>query len=376
MKIALLIQSLTSGGAERQITELACGLSRRGHEVKIAVHLPGDFFKAQLIEAGVEVTYLASPNYFARIRNTYFWLKQVQPDVLHAYLRGSALMAQLLSLLPHRYVTVVSERSTYGWSPDGISKTRQKLYHLMESRSDWIVHNSRNSMAIMQAQRPHLRDRVSTIWNTVDLERFYPAEGMRGESDHVRFICVATLHPYKNPVSIAKAVAKLKQEGNTNMKFRWAGRTVRDLLHGQPNPTFDDVNAIIREHGIEDQFLLLGERSDIPELLRESDVFVLASNGEGYPNVVCEAMASGLPLLVSDVSDLKLMIDEDVNGFFIAPKDPDDIAEAMRRMLTMPREKRIEMAHESRKRAETYFHRDRFLDEHEALYLRLIAEKK
>ena len=91
----------------------------------------------------------------------------------------------------------------------------------------------------------------------------------------------------------------------------------------------------------------------MPELMRRYDALVLPSMWEGVPNVVCEALASGLPVLASDVSDIPLLLQDGVNGFLFAPHKVEGIAGAIIRFGALPASGRGAMATAGRAFAET-----------------------
>ena len=82
----------------------------------------------------------------------------------------------------------------------------------------------------------------------------------------------------------------------------------------------DDLVSKIRENGLTDRIILLGERSDIPAVMNGIDLFVLSSLSEAFPNVLNEAMACGTPCVTTNVGDASLIVDN--TGWVVSPKDP------------------------------------------------------
>jgi glycosyltransferase involved in cell wall biosynthesis len=89
------------------------------------------------------------------------------------------------------------------------------------------------------------------------------------------------------------------------------------------------VLAAIKNHRVEDVWRWLGVRKDIPALLNQYDALILPSLWEGLPNCLCEALAAGLPVLASDVSDNARLVQGGVTGFVFDPKRPSAIARAI-----------------------------------------------
>lgn len=95
--------------------------------------------------------------------------------------------------------------------------------------------------------------------------------------------------------------------------------------------------AILKAAGLEGISWLSGERDDVPELLRAIDVFVLPSLAEGISNTILEAMASGLPVVATDVGGNSELVEPEITGFLVQRGDPSLLAEAMRQYIDVPR---------------------------------------
>jgi len=96
------------------------------------------------------------------------------------------------------------------------------------------------------------------------------------------------------------------------------------------------LEQLAREAGLENNFLFIGHRKDVPELLACCNLAVLPSEAEAMPNALLEAMASGLPVVATRVGGNLEVIEDGKNGLLVPPRDPQALAVAIQRMLHDP----------------------------------------
>ena len=156
-----------------------------------------------------------------------------------------------------------------------------------------------------------------------------------------------------------RAFARLRSGGDE------AAQRLRLVIVGD-GPVRPQVEALVDELGLREVVWLAGERSDVPALMQGMDVFVLPSLAEGISNTVLEAMASGLPVIASDVGGNPELVDAGVTGFLVPPADTEAWADAMRRLATGDAAARMGQA--ARLRVEQEFSLDRMVGQYQALY--------
>ena len=148
---------------------------------------------------------------------------------------------------------------------------------------------------------------------------------------------------------------------------------IRFLMVGQ-NLDADNVQLAewISATGCADRFVLLGERSDVPVCLAAMDLFCLSSRTEGFPNVVGEAMAMGLPCVVTDVGDARMLVAE--TGVVVPKEDSAALAQGMGRLLAMTSDVRQQLGRDAKKRIHAEFAMERASERFESLYQRITRE--
>jgi glycosyltransferase involved in cell wall biosynthesis len=212
--------------------------------------------------------------------------------------------------------------------------------------------------------------KIQTIFNGVDLESFMPDQtsGVELGNDLV-LIAIGTVVANKNMLNLCKALTICRDRYNLRPIIRWAGKQVQSDAGSR---AFSEITRFLQSNRLSDQWEWLGERSDIPDLLRKHDALIHPSFYEGLPNVVCEALASGLPVLASDVCDHPFLVEEGVRGFLFNPHSPDSIAEAINKLYLASHEKRCQMSADARAFAEAKLASALFTDNYEKLFISLI----
>jgi len=140
----------------------------------------------------------------------------------------------------------------------------------------------------------------------------------------------------------------------------WYGDAVKSK---DPNESiYEQARKKIQKHGLEAVFKLHPPVNDLASFYRQSSALVLPSFYEGLPNVVCEAMACGLPILMSNVCDSKNLVTELENGLLFSPESINEMADALIRFSEIPFSKRTEMGEASREKALSMFNAEKYYD--------------
>ncbi len=373
MRIACLIDSLGSGGAERQLSELAVGLLDKGHRVALchyhAQHGANSFYETWLRERGVEIERFCSAGRLDRVWKVRGWLRHFKPDILQAYLPGPNAIAVLAGLGRRCWKVVVSERIALDYQ--GARRLRLKAIAQLYRGADWVVTNSHANLQVLVDYVPGTQQKSSVIWNCVDLDRFHPRDDTT-VCRPFRFLCVASMSSRKNSRRLAEALALLKERSTKPFVLRWVGQYNERLPDQRENMA--ETARILRRSGLERQFVFAGETETIELEYQNADALVLVSTREGLSNAVCEGLASGLPVVAGKVADLPRIIRDGENGFLCDPLNVQDIARALEQCLNLEPADLSRFGSASRRRAESLFDKRRFIDDYENLYRTLISD--
>lgn len=327
-KVLCLIESLGSGGAERQMTGLACMLKGKGMDVVVTTYDTKDFYKNVLDEHGIKTAVASkSSSLLIRLIGIHNNIRSEKADVVISYSRASSIIACLERILGKKYKLIVSERNT----TQALGKF-ERLKFFFYKYADLIVPNSFSQEAFIKNNYPNLAPKVRVITNFVETDLFVPLE--KKEYSHlVKILVVARVSEQKNVLNFIKAM-KLVYDKQKDVLLEWYGsQSHKDY--------FTNCKKLVSELELDEVISFKQPTTSILNAYQEADIFCLPSIYEGYPNVICEAMSVGLPIVCSNVCDNPIIVKDGENGFLFDPKSVQNIADAICRMLLLEEEQRL-----------------------------------
>lgn len=350
-KILLFIDCLGAGGAQRQLVGLAIMLKEKGYDVKVSTYYDIDFYKKQLDDAGVPNELIpGADNTKKRILAVQSYFKKEHPDWVIAYQETPSLVACAAKVLGCNYKLMVSERNT-----TQVVGMNERVRFFLYRWADAIVPNSYSQEKYLAEHHPWMKRKLKTITNFVDLEHFNVVE--RKKRDVPEIAIAASIWESKNTLGFIDAVAELAKKGH---KFHgsWYGKTESNIEY------FNKCQRKIEDYGVQEYIELKEKTKQIKTVYQTADFFCLPSFYEGTPNVICEAISTGLPVACSDVCDNSIYVHEGVNGFLFNPLDTASIANAFIKMLSVDITEYDKLSARSRAIAEEKLSQARFINEY------------
>jgi glycosyltransferase involved in cell wall biosynthesis len=352
--IVFLLTSFDVGGTERQMVELIQRLDRSEFEIHIACFHRRGTLEARAVErvASVREFPIAGFRRASTLRELVAfgrWCRQVNAQIVHTsdlYANIFGLPGAALAGIPIRIGNRREMRT-----PD---KTRGQLYsqQLSYKAAHAVVANC--DAAARQLEREGVPPgRIRTIRNGVDVDAF--ASGPRPDRI-TRIITVANLRMEKGHDTLIAAAPQIAHRV-PDVEFTIVG----------DGPLRSTLAGMVAAQGLNARFAFLGERKDVAALLGSSDLFVLPSRSEAFPNGVLEAMASGLPVVATRVGGVPELVESDVTGTLVEPDRPGDLAASILDLMARPHHAR-ELGRAGRVRAERLFSLPRMVADFEALY--------
>jgi glycosyltransferase involved in cell wall biosynthesis len=365
MKILCIIDSLGSGGAQRQMVNLACGLKGKGHVVELFLYFPElRFFRPEIDAAAIPVHVVSKGKGFSskviwRLVQLY---RMGKYDRVISFLDGPNLYAEIAHVITlSKEILIISERRSFKME---IPSLRLLLLRLCHSFADCVVANS-YAHANWLGKRPWLKHKTYTIYNGYSLSIEPDGQVLHGVTSEIKLLVIGRIDTGKNGLRLLQGVMRFYEKHGDCPIVLWAGRQDPSTASLQER---QQIEQLLTKHpDIASHWQFLGERRDIPDLLQHSDALIHVSLYEGLPNAVCEAFVAARPVIVSNVCDHPVLVEEGVRGFLCDPHSPESICEAIERFVTLTPEERQQMGRNARVYAEQYLSIDRMVSDYEAL---------
>lgn len=338
-KVLYVIGSLGLGGAESQLLLLMKTMKQKGQECCLfAIDAKGPL-RGPLDELGIEVYdggYRPSlPGYMKIYRMLCAFFKLIglihryKPAVLHAYLPLANFLGSTAGFLTWVPVIITSKRAM------GNHQDRYPLLKISDRISNLLsTQVTVNSQAVgMDTIR---RDRINPgklvhIPNGLVLDAYGQDSINRGRmrdalgltDAHIGIVNVANLIAYKGQEDLLHGISSMLHKNPNIILF----------LVGEDRGIEASLRELAESLGITQQVKFLGQRLDVPDILAAMDMFVLASHEEGCSNALIEAMASGLPIVATDVGGNRELLDDGQWGALVPPKNPELLGRAIEDMV-------------------------------------------
>ena len=333
MDIVHFVENLERGGLERTVIDLVAAQREAGHRCAVICLFQEGMLAAELREQGVMV---------------HACDKRRGPD-MHALLKARRVMAGIPDAVLHTHNSMAhyyAVLATFGLPVARVINTRHSMGGRKgTTRQEWLyrrsMHSTDHVVAVCEAERVRLRadgvrprGGLSTIPNGISLDRFVTATAERqhalaeslGWRPDSRIIgTVGRLQPVKDQERLIRAFGRVRAVVPEAVLMVVGDGTLRPQLE-----------QLVEDLALRESVRLLGDRSDVPQLLAGMELFALSSLSEGYSVALIEACAAGLPIVATDVGGNHEIVRSGVNGKLVAAGDTSALADALLDMLADP----------------------------------------
>jgi sugar transferase (PEP-CTERM/EpsH1 system associated) len=373
--VAHVIYRLDVGGLENGLVNLINRIPAERFRHVIICLSDYSAFRRRIQRGDVPVFALNKPPGNSPVLHLKLWrlFMQLRPDIVHTRNFGTleAMLPAALAGVPvrihsehgHDVGDIGGSNRKYQW----VRRALRPFVHQYIALSQDLEHYLHKKIHVPAA-------RVVQLYNGVDTELFHPARGSReplpyeGFAGSEQFVVgtVGRMQAIKDPPTLARAFVRLLRAVPDG------ARRLRLVMVGD-GPLKEQVRSILLEEaGAARLAWLAGERDDVPRIMRGLDLFVLPSISEGVSNTVLEAMASGLPMVATNVGGNPELIEAGVTGTLVPRNDPESMACAIRAYADSPELCRRHGT-EARRTVELKFSMHTMVDAYMAIYDRLLA---
>jgi glycosyltransferase involved in cell wall biosynthesis len=386
-RILFLITILTIGGAPKAILRLARGLKKKGCEVLVvtlysrrnSVPIFAEQFGVTIIDLEMKSEESGSPiflffSWIRGITRLYKLMRFGRYDVLQTFIESSNIIGPVLGWLAGIPVRVTSQRATlvyksrwYFWIDSWITNS------FFVDKMVAVSENTRQFCIYKEKINPQ---KLLTIYNGVDSEEYSPLVPDRRQGQRDAFMKELGLNPDK---IIVTSVGRLHEQKGYDILLR----AIPDVVQVFQNVVFlivgdgrmkEELNLLHQSLGLDNVVYFLGIREDIPEILAVSDLFVLPSRWEGFPNALLEAMSAGLATVATAIDGSKELIEDGENGILVPLQYPDELGKAIIGLLE-DEKKRQKISIAARQRVINGFSEKKYIDNFAILYENLFRLK-
>lgn len=319
IKIAIILPYFGPGGAEKMAAHLGCGLNTEQFDVEVFCiygHALGNKMERDLREKAIPIHYIGKKKGFSvsAVLKLFQELDRFSPDLIHTH-QYACVYAALWPVIRKKPFL-----HTFHTLPEVENKRpvrRMLTKWLVRKRRMVPVTISEGNQRMVAEYYQLPTDEVPMVYNPVDVKRFASAVGKNDGC--FRFITVGRFSKVKNQELMYRAFGL----------FLKHGYDARLLMLGKGEEEAN-LKALAEELGVSDRIEYTGYVDNVEDYLKTADVFLLSSHYEAQPLCVLEAMASGLPVISTDVGAVADIVKD--NGILVPPGDVEAMAKAMEKL--------------------------------------------
>jgi glycosyltransferase involved in cell wall biosynthesis len=378
IRVVHVIVGLNVGGAElmlKRLIEARLESCRVDHEVVTLTEV--GVVGAQLQAIGIKVHALGMHSSLSVPRALFRlvrYLRRNKPTIVQTWMYHADLLGGLAAWLAGNRNIVWGVRTTNVQA--GGTPSTTVIMHVCSYLSRWVprvIVCAANASRRAHEEVGYDKSKMTVIPNGFDLSSLVATA-----DESLALRAASGIHPDKVVVGMLGRFNPAKDQKNfveAATRVALAYPNVQFLMVGRG---LDQGNAELKSWidgtGFADRFVLLGERSDVAVCLRAMDMFCLSSRTEGFPNVVGEAMAVGLPCVVTDVGDAAMLVAD--TGVVVPKENPEALAAGLEEMLKLSQERRIALGEKARQRITSEFTIERARQRFEAIYNSLNEDQR
>lgn len=352
MKILCVIDSLGSGGAQRQLVQLAIGFKEKGHDVSFLIYHNICFFKSELDLCDINVKIIEETNFLKRFFKMRKYIRNLGVDGVISFLEAPNFICELSSFPSRKWRLIVGERST---DPRIFKSIKRLFFRWIHVFSDVIIANSYANIEMIKKIVPFLlNNKTHVIYNLLDENYWNPSETYKPLKNGKILVVVAATHLYyKNSIGLIEAVQRLSVLEKEKLRINWYGKIGNDN-------SFIEAKKLINLYNLENLIQFNEPSTNINSIYSQCDAVGLFSLLEGLPNTVCEGMMVKKPVIASNVSDVPKLIN--IKKAIFNPNDINEIKDSLSWLIGLEKDDLLKIGEKNRSNALTLFDKNSIVE--------------
>ena len=357
MRGLFLIDSLNSGGAQRQFVELLKGLDRSKIEPFAVTYHNLDFFQETIQSEGIRHVLIPKSGKLGLgvIHGLYRLTRTFRPHFIHSFLNTPNSYARLLKLIGCVSKVITSERNVSISNSLALKAIEKASWRL----SDRIVANANGVKDVLVNEVGVDSKRIRVVYNGVSVESF--AEYDHRRSNEIRecvglpldqgFLIglVGRLAEQKNHRLLIEAVAAVRRHSPEQMiKIGFWGQ---ETEKGYRRSLEKEIQTL----DLEKDIFFFGQAKDMPSVYAACDAIVLPSLWEGFPNALIEGMAAARVVIASAIVDNAVIVKDGETGFLVKPNSASALSAVILKLLDMDKDTRKQLGIRAQKHIQNHF---------------------
>jgi glycosyltransferase involved in cell wall biosynthesis len=351
------------GGAQSNVLDLIKGFQQE-YDLHLATSTEGSLTESI---AAINVPVNLLPNLirsinlfhdYLAIKECISLIKEIKPDVIHAHSSKAGLIARVAGWICK--VPVVFTAHGWGFSPGNPAIRRwivllsEKLAAPLAKKIICVSETNRQLALSLGVSNQNSLVTVHNGINDIPVSLANPAH------QPARLIMVARFNEPKDQATLLKAIAQLSDQ-SIHLDLVGSGSA------------WESCKDLAKSLGIQDQVSFLGDRADVPQLLAQSQIFILCTHYEGLPISILEAMRAGLPVIATKVNGIPEEVEHGKTGLLVPDKDVKEVAKALSTLIESP-DLRQQMGEAGRQKFLEEFTIERMIDETRTVYEQVLKQ--
>jgi glycosyltransferase involved in cell wall biosynthesis len=362
--ILYIITKSDLGGAQGNVYDLISNF-QKDYEVHLATSSYGQLTKdVGAIETHIHII----PNLtrdiqlfgdLIAVKECVALIKEINPDIIHAHSSKAGVIARIAGW----FCQVPVLFTAHGWGFTHGTPTLRRIIaliveKLLASLTTKIICVSESDRYLAIRHGVGTKNSLVTIHNGI---ANIPVTTANPSQQPPRLIMVARFNEQKDQSTLLKAIAQLH---NPSIHLDLVGS----------GSSLESCKALANSLGITEQVSFLGDRTDVPDLLAQSQIFILSTHYEGLPISILEAMRAGLPVVATNVNGIPEEVEHGKTGLLVPHKDINSLANALQTLIESP-SLRLQMGEAGRLKFEQEFTVERMINETRDVYDQVLKNK-